>query len=145
MVFIDANIPMYAAGAPSSHKERCIQILSWVGEGRLAAATDAEVFQEILYRYFHIRRMDIGHIVFDSLRTVIEQVLPVSADCLWLARDLASRYPTVPPRDLLHVAIMVRHGIRQIVSADTDFDDIAEVERLDPLTMLEPPVSNADG
>ena len=40
---------------------------------------------------------------------------------------------------------MVRHGIRQIVSVDSDFDDVAEVERLDPLTMPEPPVNDADG
>ena len=145
MVFVDANIPMYAGGAPSRYKQRCREILSWVGEGRLDAATDAEVFQEILYRYFHIRRIDTGHIVFDSLKAVVEHVLPISADCLWLARDLAERYPDVPPRDLLHVAVMVRHGIRQIVSVDSDFDDVAEVERLDPLTMPEPPVNDADG
>ena len=136
---------MYAAGAPSRYKERCGEILSWVGEGRLDAATDSEVFQEILYRYFHIRRIQIGRVVFDSLKAVVEQVLPVSADALWLARDLADRYPNVPPRDLLHVAVMMRHGIRQIVSVDDDLDDVAEVERLDPLTMPEPPTVDSDG
>ena len=139
MVFVDANIPMYAGGAASPYKDRCREILSWIGEGRLDAATDAEVFQEILYRYHHIRRPDSGRIVFDSLKAVVERVLPVSADCIWLARDLADRYPALPPRDLLHVAVMRRHGIRQIVSVDAHFDAVAEVARLDPVTLPEPP------
>ncbi len=50
IVFIDANIPMYAAGKPSPYKDKCRDILAGIVAGSLAAVTDAEVFQEILYR-----------------------------------------------------------------------------------------------
>ena len=138
MVFIDANIPMYAGGGASPYKDPCRKILTWIAEGRLVAVTDAEVFQEILYRYYHIRRVDTGRVVFDSLKTVVERVLPVSADCVFLARELGLRYGDVNPRDLLHLAVMIRNDIRSIVSVDGDFDAIAEVDRIDPLTMAEP-------
>ena len=139
-VFVDANIPMYAGGRASPYKDRCKDILSWIAVDRLDAATDAEVFQEILYRYHHIKRTDVGSEVFNNLRTVIERVLPISGDCVFLAEELGRTYADVKPRDLLHVAVMVRNGIRTIVSVDQDFDRISEVDRLDPLTMTEPPL-----
>lgn len=141
MLFIDTNIPMYAGGAASPYRDRCRQILRWIAEGRLEAVTDAEVFQEILYRYYYIRRVDAGRVVFDSLKTVIDRVLPVSSDCVFLAQELSRRYVDVKPRDLVHVAVMMVNDIRTILSVDGDFDVIAEVDRLDPLAMPEPPAS----
>jgi hypothetical protein len=49
--FIDANIPMYAAGAEHPLKRPCIAILEAIAHDELAAVTNVEVVQEILYRY----------------------------------------------------------------------------------------------
>ena len=37
----------------------------------------------------------------------------------------------IRPRDAIHIATMVEHGIFTIVSDDPDFDKIKEIERLD--------------
>ncbi|MFQ5614177.1 MAG: hypothetical protein ACE5H9_18805 [Anaerolineae bacterium] len=50
LTFLDANIFMYAAGAPHNYKEPCVRILADVEMGALAAAVNTEVFQELLYR-----------------------------------------------------------------------------------------------
>jgi uncharacterized protein len=139
MLFVDTNIPMYAGGAASLYRDRCREILRWIAAGRLEAVTDVEVLQEVQYRYYHIRRVDAGRVVFDSLKTVIDRVLPVSADCVFLAQELSRTYEDVKPRDLVHVAVMMENDIRRILSVDGDFDAIAEVDRVDPLTMPEPP------
>lgn len=39
----------------------------------------------------------------------------------------------VQARDVLHAAVMRRHGIRRIISTDQHLDVIAGFERLDPL------------
>ena len=37
----------------------------------------------------------------------------------------------IKPRDAIHIATMLEHGIFTIVSDDSDFDKIKEIERLD--------------
>jgi len=51
-VFIDTNIPMYAAGKEHSFKAPSISLLHAIADGELDAVTDCEVFQEILHRHF---------------------------------------------------------------------------------------------
>ena len=47
-------------------------------------------------------------------------------------RLLAERYPLLNARDLIHLAVMLRHGLKSLISTDTDFDQVAEVDRIDP-------------
>jgi predicted nucleic acid-binding protein len=95
------------------------------------------VFQKILYRYYHIRESALGHRIFADFRTAVDSVLPVCAADVFRAHDLAEQYPQVPPRDLLHAAVMKNNGLAQILSADRDFDAIEGIERLDPIDWLE--------
>jgi predicted nucleic acid-binding protein len=48
------------------------------------------------------------------------------------AAQLADAYPTLDARDLIHLAVMRRLGVPLIISADTGFDRVPEVERLAP-------------
>lgn len=132
-IFIDTNIPMYAAGKPNVYKDRCKEIITWVASGQLDVVTDAEVFQEILYRYFHIRRMKSGRQIFAEFKLIMDTVLPVRSEEVFLAEALLKTYPEIPPRDLLHVAVMRLNGVQEILSADKDFDSIEGIKRLDPL------------
>ena len=45
---------------------------------------------------------------------------------------LGEKYPQITPRDWLHLAVMLNNGITEIISADSHFDDIEGVTRLDP-------------
>jgi uncharacterized protein len=46
-IFIDTNIPMYAADTDHHLKDSCVEILNAAASGELEAYTDSEVFQEI--------------------------------------------------------------------------------------------------
>ena len=50
-IFLDTNVPIYAAGRPHALKKPCAQILMLVAERPHAFLTDAEVLQELLHRY----------------------------------------------------------------------------------------------
>lgn len=50
---------------------------------------------------------------------------PVYAADVSAAVALADRYSELQARDLLHVAVMNRLGMRSLVSADTGFDRLA--------------------
>jgi predicted nucleic acid-binding protein len=132
-VFIDVNIPMYAAGTPHPLREPSQQVIKALASGQLDASTDAEVFQEILYRYLHIGERQKGFMIFDLFRRImLGHILPIDDMDVQRARDLAEAYPALSPRDLIHVSVMIRHDLKTIVTADSGFDNVQEVVRLDP-------------
>lgn len=135
VLFLDTNIPMYAAGASGPYKKPCVEILAAVAEGRLDAVTDVEVFQEILYRYHALKRPAAGLDISIFFRQCVPNALPILWDDIELTLKLLHQYAGLKPRDAIHAAVMLNHGITRICSADADFDRIKEIERVDPLTV----------
>ncbi len=133
VAFLDTNVPIYAAGRPHPLKEPCAQILLLVAEHPQAFVTDAEVLQELLHRYLALRLWPHGREVFRAFAELMqERVETVQPADVARAADLADAYPELGGRDLLHAAIMGRLHIRHLISADTGFNRMPDVERLDP-------------
>jgi predicted nucleic acid-binding protein len=131
--FLDANVPIYAAGRPHSLKEPCAQILLLVAEHPQAFVTDAEVLQELLHRYLALRLWPQGREVFRCFAELMqERVETVQSIDVERAADLADADPELRGRDLLHMATVERLHVRYVISADTGFDRLPQVERLDP-------------
>lgn len=61
-----------------------------------------------------------------------ERIEPMYADDVLRTGRLADELPGVSARDLVHLAVMRRLNVSRIITADTDFDRLPEVERLDP-------------
>jgi uncharacterized protein len=131
-VFVDANIPMYAAGSAHPAKKPCIAFLRKVAAGKMEAATDAEVFQEILHRFAAIERREDGFRLFDLFSRVMQVVLPIERQDVVAARNVLAQYGSLNARDAIHAAVMARRGIRRIYSYDAHFDGIAGIERKEP-------------
>ncbi len=132
--FLDANVPIYAAGRPHRLKEPCAQVLMLAAERPEAFLTDAEVLQELLHRYLALRLWPEGRDVFhrfaDLMRERVEQVQAIDVE---QAALLADELPELGARALLHAAILRRLGVHRIISADAGLDRLTEVERLDPM------------
>lgn len=62
----------------------------------------------------------------------IDIILPITRTELFELRRLAKKYPRLEGRDLLHAAVCITSGIGQIVSYDTDFDPLQELQRITP-------------
>ena len=131
--FIDANIPIYAAGRAHPLKEPCSQILLLAAEHPQAFVTDAEVLQELLHRYLALRLWPQGREAFwrfsDLMADRVEPVHVADVEC---AAGLADAHQQLSSRDLLHAAVMQRLGLRHIISADAGFDPLPGIERLGP-------------
>ena len=131
--FLDANVPIYAAGRPHRLKEPSSQVLMVAAERPASFVTDAEVLQELLHRYLALRLWPQGKEVFHRFADLMrERVEPVQAADVEQAARLADEYPELGARDLLHAAVMRRLGVRRLVSADAGFDRLSGLERLDP-------------
>ena len=137
-VFIDANVPIYAAGADHPYKEPCSRILRMAADEPGHFLTDAEVLQELVHRYLALGRWALGREVLRAFATALQgRIEPVHAEDVLSAGHLADRHPGISARDLVHAAVMQRLGVWRIASADRDFDRMRDVERLDPARMAQ--------
>lgn len=126
---------MYAAGAAHAYRSPCQEALRRVVAGELDGVTNAEVHQEILYRYLALGLDAKAREVSEDFEVMVPRVLNISLDDVRVARRLSVAYPSLPGRDLLHVAVMLNNGVTRILSADRHFDAISEIERVDPLSL----------
>ncbi len=134
MILVDANVLMYAGGAPHPHKAASVHFLERVAQGEVDAVIDAEVLREVLHRYRALDRWEEGRRLFDLARTLFPVVLPVTAEVLDRARTLLDTYPHLMARDALHAAVVHLHELDGLCSFDRDFDPLAGVARIEPGT-----------
>lgn len=131
---LDVNVPMYAGGRDHPLKDPCAWVMSQIVDDGFNLVIDAEIIQEILYRYTHLRQWNIGVRMAASLLDLVPSVLPVTERDARVAVELFEAYAPqgISPRDLIHAAVMQNHDINTIVSTDRHFDVIDGVNRLDP-------------
>ena len=132
--FLDANVFMYAAGRAHPFKAPSVAVLRRVALEELEAVTNAEVLQEILYRYTAIGESERGlHLARLAVTQVGGDILPVTLADMHRAFDLVARYGTgIRSRDAVHAATMLNSGLTHIVSTDIHFDRIEGITRIDP-------------
>ena len=95
--------------------------------------TDSEVLQEMIHRYLSSGRWTLGREVVRAFAgAMCGRIEPVHAEDIILASELADRHPEVSTRDLVHAAVMQRLRVDRIISADSDFDSLEGIIRLDP-------------
>ena len=132
--FIDANVPIYAAGRSHPLKSPCIEVLFFAADHPQAFVTDAEVLQELLHRYLALHMWPQGREVLQRFGLLMRgRVEAIHAADVHRAAVLADIQEDLSGRDLLHAAVMERLSVRHVISADTDFDRLPDVERLDPV------------
>ena len=130
MVFIDSIIPMYLVGVAHPHKIDAQRSLEELIVRAERLVTDAEVLQEILHRYAAIKRTDAIQPVYEALLGVVDQVFPIERQDVEKARDILLGATGLSARDAVHLAIMQRFDIREILSFDTGFDGYPGIQRL---------------
>jgi predicted nucleic acid-binding protein len=121
---------MYLVGAPHAHKSDVRRLLEKVVSERQSLVTDVEVLQEILHRYVAIDRRDAIQPAFDALIGIVDHVLAVDRSIAERAKQIVLGYRQLSARDAVHIAVMERHGIEQIMTFDSGFDGFPGITRL---------------
>jgi predicted nucleic acid-binding protein len=127
---IDANVIVYAA-VPSKYRDVCLEILEAVAEGR----ADGRVSTAIIEEVWHIELSGRAGAIEGLARQTylaFSPLLPVNDQIIARALDLEAR--RLGANDRIHVATALAHDIDTIVTADADFDHVAAIRRVDPLS-----------
>ena len=128
--FVDANILIYSAG-DTEYSEPCLQLLRAIARGDADGRTSTAVLEEVWYIELSARVANLSGITERSFIT-FTPLLPVTDEAFRSA--LALQAPAhLGTNDRLHVGTCRVHDIDTIVSADSSFDAIRGIRRLDPL------------
>jgi len=130
LIFVDSNIPMYLIGAAHPHKTEAQVLLErLIAEGQ-RLVTDAEVLQEILHRYTAIEKREAIGPAFQVTLGIVDEVIPIEKAAVLRAGEIAQNPARMSARDAVHIAVMEGHGIRSILSFDSDFDRWPGLQRI---------------
>jgi hypothetical protein len=121
---------MYLVGRPHRHKVDAQLALERLAAERRRLLTSSEVFQEVLHRYVSTDRRDRIEPAFEVLQSLVDDVLPVEEQDVFLAKDLVHAHSSLSARDALHAAVMRRRKIAEIVTFDRGFDELSGIKRL---------------
>ena len=130
MILIDSNIPMYLVGAEHPHKADSRRLIEKAVARNERLVTDAEVLQEILHRYGALHRLDAIQPAFNAVLGIVDEVFSIEEGDVRQAKDILMGTPRLSSRDALHVAVMRRRGVSEIMSFDQGFDRLPGIVRL---------------
>jgi hypothetical protein len=130
LIFVDSNIPMYLIGAAHPHKADAQVILERLIASGQRLVTDVEVLQEILHRYTAINRREAIGPALQATLDIVDAVISIEKTDVLRAGEIVQNRASMSARDAVHIAVMERHGIRSILSFDSDFDRWPGLERI---------------
>ena len=131
-VLLDSAVFIYAVGVAHPYRDACRQLLQALEAQRYRGEASALAVEETLHQ--RIRRTGDRESAQRVARNVM-MLCPVhdltTADVA-LGLRLFGTSARLNARDVLHAATALNRGIPTIVSPDKAFDDVPQLERLDP-------------
>jgi predicted nucleic acid-binding protein len=131
-VLVDTNVVLYAIGGQHPYAEPCRSILALAGEGRVELEAPVDLVQEILHhrtRRLGDRRQAAADARAAATLCRLHAVEPQDA---YKAAELFKDSSRLSARDAVFAAVALRHDLEAILSADSDFDGLSDLRRLDP-------------
>jgi uncharacterized protein len=126
-VFIDTNIPMYAAGSEHPNRQPSQKILEKISKQQIFGVTSTEVFQEILHRYQSINMLSSGIEIFDEFSNIVDEVLQINFKIMENAKNILSGNPDILTRDAIHAATIEYYNIDYIATFDKHFEHFKNI------------------
>jgi predicted nucleic acid-binding protein len=126
---VDANVIVYAA-IPSPYRDPCLEVLAAIAAGTADGKVSTAVFEEVWHLELSGRVGPIRGLAERAYRA-FAPLLPVTDDIV--ARALRLGATRLGSNDRIHVATALANQIDTIVSADSDFDRVRAIRRVDPL------------
>ena len=127
--FVDANIVVYGAGA-GPVGDVCRKVLRAISDGEADGVTSTAVLEEVWHVELSGKAGDVAGLALGAY-TLLRPLLAVSDEVV--ARAFSLKANGLGANDRIHVATCLENDIDTIVTADSDFDRVPGVTRVDPL------------
>ncbi len=130
MIYLDANIFIYALGNIDNKTKACIKILDKIANAEIEAYTSLLTWDEFLYVIK--KQMSREKATSESkkfLNFPNLNFIEVDEAVVFKAQQLVSKY-NLKPRDAIHAASALVNDVKEIISDDPDFDKVKEIKRV---------------
>ncbi len=136
-VLLDSAIFIYAVGVAHPHREACRELLRALEADQFRGEASGLAVEETLHQRARRTgdRESAGRVAGNIL--ILCTVHDLTRADLVLGLRLFANSTRLNARDALHAATAVNHGVPTIVSPDEAFDDVPQLERVDPLDAVE--------
>lgn len=138
MIYIDTNIFIYAIEDHRVYGKKCGKIIFDIQDGKISACASVQVLVEIINVLVAMNK-ELKKQKREALDIKRNIELVISLPITWFDLDFltikkASEYQYgINGADYTHAASMEINSVREIISADKDFDKIDFINRIDPL------------
>ena len=128
-MYVDSNVFIFAATDSGKKGKNCRKIIDMISEKKMICAASYLVIDEVIW----VLRKHVGK--KDSIKIVKTLLsLPIK----WIELDKSITLSMIEilektkldPRDAIHLASMKKLGLSSIISEDSDFDKIKEIQRI---------------
>jgi predicted nucleic acid-binding protein len=126
---VDANVVIYSA-VESPYREACLELLRGVALGKAEGYISTAILEEVWHVELSGRAGALNGLARRTY-TTFTPLLPVTDATFALALKLDA--PFLGSNDRIHAATCREHSLGTIVTADTAFDHVARLRRIDPL------------
>ena len=129
MIYIDSNVFIYAAIYPDDKGNNARKLIQKITDGEIIAVTSSLTFDEVFWIVKKERDFEMALEAGKAL-LLMQNLTFIAVDdaILWQAHNLIEKHG-FDPRDAIHAACSLAHGVYTIISEDSDFDRIKEFER----------------
>lgn len=137
MRFLDTNIILrYLTRDDEAKARACFELLQKVKAGSEEVFTSEAIITEVVYVLSSKRGpYHLGH---EDIRARLVPILMLRGLKLYQKRlylralEVYASFPFLDIEDAIAAAHMEKHGIREILSYDTDFDRLPSLKRVEP-------------
>ncbi len=129
MIYLDSMVPIYAILYADRRGKWARNLLERVRDGEQAAVTSALTFDEVFWKVKKEKGFNAALQAGEAFLTMPNLTfIDVNDEVLWESLALIKQYK-LDPRDAIHAACAITHGVYTIISEDPDFDKIVKLNR----------------
>ncbi len=135
-VYIDSNVFFYAKIMDNVYGRSCAGLLRRIVSGQLKSSISTFVPIEVANA---LMKYGLKDEVSTEVRAIFSSgldVYPIEEADVREATELYKEVK-VSPYDCVHAAVMKKHGLKEIISADKDFDRFTWLKRTDPKSLAQ--------
>ncbi len=130
MKYLDSNVLIYATLDSERKGNWCRKLLNRIENGVERGCTSFLTYDEFFWKVKKERDKETALKTSEYILTFPNlSFFDVDADVIWRSRQLSNDYD-LDPRDAIHTASTLNHGVYTLVSEDDDFDRISDINRV---------------
>ncbi|HLD57457.1 MAG TPA: type II toxin-antitoxin system VapC family toxin [archaeon] len=131
MIYLDANVFIYHLLDSSSKGENARKIFQNILKGDESAVTSSLTIDEVVWILWkNVGREKATTETLKIFEMPNLEILSLTSEMSFKSLLLMQKYKKLKPRDAAHAAVCLSSGVFQIVSDDSDFDEIKELTRV---------------